>query len=777
MGVLLMDREQILKQVITNLAVVTVSILVALVLRFLGILSLDRSLSHRLYWDFADSSLTAAANSTIPILLVGVLIFGALAFIQQWANLEKGSGLILRSVAHSIFFALMLLVRLGLPEDATFPRYTLVLAWLLSILGIGLLHFTRSLGPVSRGQILYNRANQFLIDMLVIVGAFVIAYMVRFDGLPMVPYSGQLLVVAPYVSLVYLLSNCSWGVYAFIWHFIALREAIVIGQAVGSAALFILIIRILVLERYPVLQIPFGILVIQPMLVICGLLGVRILRRLQYHYQSRSKSVKIKQTTEKKRVLIVGAGEAGRMLLSELIQRSDFHVIGFVDDDVRKLKKVIGGIRVLGTTQQITVLLKEKEIDEVILCMPTAPGIVIREAVAHCQAMDVPTSTIPSLSEIILGKVSIGHLRHVEVEDLLGRETVVFPRDDKQLISCFQRCRIMVTGSGGSIGSELVRQLSHYGPEALILLDKDENGLHEIGIEIAEMYDGKLVELVADIQDNQRLRRIFMEHRPQIIFHAAAYKHVPMMEKNPSQAILNNVIGSQNIIELAVEFDLERFVLISSDKAVNPANIMGASKRLCEIMVQNTAQQQSSTRFCAVRFGNVLGSRGSVVPLFRKWLTEGIDLKVTHPEVERFFMTIPEAVQLVIQAGSLGREGEIFVLDMGEPVKILDLAHQMIELSGLKEGRDVNIQFTGLRPGEKLFEELIHEDVEESSPTSYKRLSVLKSSSVGQKNADRVIELLKKAAQDDDVFAIQRILESMGIGYRQRGLKKETCSN
>jgi nucleoside-diphosphate-sugar epimerase len=387
-------------------------------------------------------------------------------------------------------------------------------------------------------------------------------------------------------------------------------------------------------------------------------------------------------------------------------------------------------------------------------------------------------STVPSLSEIILGKVKIGQLRPVRMEDLLGRASVVFDSSDRELFDAYCGKQILVTGAAGSIGSELVRQLTEFKPRSILLMDKDENGLYEIGLEVRDSFPGELVEILTDVRDRDRLKKMFQKWRPEAVFHAAAYKHVPMMEYYPSESVLTNIGGTKNVLELADEFGAGSFLLISTDKAVNPTSVMGASKRVGEMLVRFRALHgNGKMRLCCVRFGNVLGSRGSVVPLFQKRIAEGKNLQVTHPEMKRYFMTIPEAVQLVIQAGSLGRQGETFVLDMGNPVKIVDLAKDLIEQSGLVPGKDIQIEFSGLRPGEKLFEELMLSADSGAKHTKYPKIFVDRAIDYDWGLLDRAIKALEEAARAEDVESILRVFESLDIGYRRRTISLSSAGS
>jgi FlaA1/EpsC-like NDP-sugar epimerase len=420
------------------------------------------------------------------------------------------------------------------------------------------------------------------------------------------------------------------------------------------------------------------------------------------------------------RVLIAGAGEAGAMVLRELRANPQMGLIpvGFVDDDPAKQNMLIHRIRVLGDRIAIPTLVRQHRVDQVIIAMPSASGKAIRTLLGVCEAAGVRTRTIPGMYELLGGNVSISQLRDVQIEDLLRREPV--KTDTAQVTALLRGRRVLVTGAGGSIGAELCRQIARCDPVELTLLGHGENSIFDIYNELSKRAGERgnrgagetehvsrctLHAVIADVRDGERLRGILMQRRPEIVFHAAAHKHVPLMEENEVEAVTNNVLGTLRLVEASLAADVQAFVLISTDKAVNPTSVMGATKRVAELLVQ-AATGQTGGCYVAVRFGNVLGSRGSVVPLFRQQIAAGGPVTVTHPDIKRYFMTIPEAVQLVLQAAALGRGGEVFVLDMGEPVRIADLACDLIRLSGLEPGRDIDIAYTGLRPGEKLFEEL-----------------------------------------------------------------------
>jgi FlaA1/EpsC-like NDP-sugar epimerase len=439
----------------------------------------------------------------------------------------------------------------------------------------------------------------------------------------------------------------------------------------------------------------------------CGLLcsgrfGIRMLRErfVAPHPGGRRRS---------RRVGVIGAGETGALLVRELLGKSwmGLQPIAFFDD-FRRLGSRVHGIPVWGRPEDLLEEGVSKKLDEVIVAWPTAPACRIRAIASVLQKAQIPFRTIPSMRQLATGAVSVTHLRNLQIEDLLGRETVQL--DHANVRKMVSGKKVLITGAGGSIGSELCRQVASFDPELVVLLERSEAAIFPIEQELHERQPGvRLIPMVADILDRPRMEAIFAELQPNLVFHAAAHKHVPMMELQPGEAIRNNIFGTAQVAELAARYHAERFVLVSTDKAINPTNVMGATKRMAERFVQSMqAGAGGRTKFLAVRFGNVLGSSGSVVPIFTRQIAAGGPVKVTHPEVTRYFMTIPEAVSLVLQSAQLAEGGEIFVLDMGKPVKIVDLARQMIELSGLRPGIDIEVLFTGLRPGEKLYEELSH---------------------------------------------------------------------
>lgn len=552
---------------------------------------------------------------------------------------------------------------------------------------------------------LLRRPLQFLADLAVLCAAFFIAYSPAINIQVAEFYSETALRQLPFVVLVQFSALFLVGAYTLIWRYVSIKDIEVFLKAAAISAAILLAFRfLLTYSDFNLWQIPISVVLIDTVLAFGGLLGLRILRRAFYELKDKNRYVSGSRRIKRRQVLIVGAGRMGATLAKEMFGRVDgeLEICGFVDDDIHKVGGSVNRIKVLGTTDDLPRLVDELEIKQVVIAIDHAQGKEIRRVVDLCSSMSLRTQIVPSLNEIAHGRISISRIRDVQIEDLLGREPVEL--EDKNLHEFLGNKTVMVTGAGGSIGSELVRQIINYEPKRILLVERAEFFLFQITRELGNT-EVQCVPLIADICDEARMREIFEKHRPDVIFHAAAHKHVPLMEINSSEAIKNNVFATQLVGKLAGEFDSSDFVLISTDKAVNPTSIMGGSKRVAEIVVQDL-NQTYATNYIAVRFGNVLGSAGSVVPIFSEQIRKGEALTVTHKDMTRYFMTIPEASQLVLQAGALGAGGEIFVLDMGEPVKILDLAEDMIRLSGLTPYEDVDIVFTGIRDGEKLFEEL-----------------------------------------------------------------------
>jgi len=549
------------------------------------------------------------------------------------------------------------------------------------------------------------RTLQMLVDLLVLAVAYALAFVFRFEFSFSLPMLKLLFFTLPYVVLLQYVALAIAGVPARAWRYIGLQDLSRVLLGIGGSVVLLVAIRLGLAEysgHVQFVRIPLGVLAMDCVLGFVGIAGVRVLRRI---LAERGERRKVLSARKPKRTLLVGAGRAGSMVASEVLRRPDvpMEFVGFVDDDPSKTGTIIQGIKVVGDTHSLAALVKHLDVELVIITMASVSPEVVRRVVRSCEDVGVPTQIIPGMYEILNGRVNLSRIRKVTIDDLLGRDTVEL--DEEALSSFLQGRRVLVTGAGGSIGSELCRQLARLEPERVILLEQAEGALFQVHSELKRTWPGLVtVPAICDVCDEQRLMAIFAEHRPDVVFHAAAHKHVPMMEWNPGEAIKNNVFGTKNVADAAHASGTSAFVLISTDKAVNPTSIMGATKRAAELYVQALAQT-SETTFVAVRFGNVLGSAGSVIPTFQEQIRAGGPVTVTHPDMERYFMTIPEASRLVMQAAAMGQGGELFVLDMGEPVNITQLARDLIRLSGLSES-DIPIEFTGVRPGEKLCEVL-----------------------------------------------------------------------
>jgi FlaA1/EpsC-like NDP-sugar epimerase len=553
--------------------------------------------------------------------------------------------------------------------------------------------------PVNR-----HRLWQVVVDAGLIVAAWVLAWYLRFEGARRPVYYDRYLEadVIALVLAVKLPIFFAFGFYNRWWRYVSTQDVwgIIRGVAVASVATFLVFT---LLDFHPA-SVPRGIWIVDLLLLLALVTGSRLLARTLIERPSAGTLV-----ARGKEVIVVGAGDASQLILREMLKNPalGYTPIGLVDDDPRKKNLRLHGIRVLGTTSELPHLLRERRPDELLIAIPSASGEVRERIVEIARAENVPVNTLPGLPELIAGDFNLaGQIRPVEVEDLLGREPVEVDID--AIAGYLTGEVVLVTGAGGSIGAELCRQIARVGPTRLVLVDNGEPGLFEIERELVDERGFRATAAVlADAGNEQKMRQVFEKYRPAVVFHAAAYKHVPLMEANPLEAVRNNTLVTRTVADLAVEFEAKRFVLVSTDKAVNPKTVMGQSKALCEWLVESWGQREdTSTRFCGVRFGNVLGSSGSVIPIFRRQIARGGPVTVTHPEMTRFFMTIPEAVQLVIQAGAIGGRGQVYVLDMGEPVRIVDLADTMIRLSGKEPSRDIEVEFVGARPGEKLHEEL-----------------------------------------------------------------------
>ena len=540
-------------------------------------------------------------------------------------------------------------------------------------------------------------------DLVLIIASVIGSFALRLPLGPLfVFYLPQALTMVVVALLVKPVIYYSFGLYSRVWAYASTRELKIITAAVSiaSAVVALIIVLMTFLQYYQ--GFPRSVLAIDWVLSLLAVGGLRLALRLLA--ESRSGEMGIQGQT--KRVLIVGAGDAGALVVREMQKNPQLHLLPvcFVDDDPSKQKQRIHDVPVEGTLEDLGRVVDIWYIQEVIIAIPSAPGGTIRKVMDICTEKGVPFRTMPGIYELIGGKINVGRLREVEITDLLRRAPVEI---DTNLIGTnLSGKRILITGAGGSIGRELCRQIARWGPESLILLGHGENTIFETLIELEGSFSAlPLHPLVADIRDLDRLTNIVDNFRPQLIFHAAAHKHVPLMEVNIEEAVTNNVIGTRNVVESALNFEVDRLVMISTDKAIRPSSVMGATKRISEMLVLDAANR-SGRAYSVVRFGNVLGSRGSVIPLFKSQIANGGPVTVTHPEMKRYFMTIPEAVHLVLQAAAMGQSGEVFILHMGEQVSVLQLAEDLIRLSGLEPDQDIEIIFTGIRPGEKLSEEL-----------------------------------------------------------------------
>ena len=553
----------------------------------------------------------------------------------------------------------------------------------------------------------WRRPVQLALDLLMLSAAFLLSYLLRFDFNVPRNYWENALTQLPFVVLVQFAALFMIGGYALIWRYISLEDAKFFARAAVLSLAILLLGRLGLPVSFERWQVPLSVALTTTILGFGLVFALRIVRRSIFDtYEKRNFTQTRGKLKKRQTALLVGAGRTGSLAVKEILRAgaSDLIVKGFVDDDRNKKNGSVNGVKVLGTTRDLPRLIEELEIDQIVLALDQPAGKQVREIAQICQELGVKTRIVPDIGEIVEGRAKIERIRNVEIEDLLGREAVALDKDG--LHEFLTGKTVMVTGAGGSIGAELVRQICGFEPMQILLVERAEFNLFEIDRELKNIFpDIERRALIADVADEARMREIFREFCPQVVFHAAAHKHVPLMEENPIEAIKNNVFATETIARLAGQFEAEAFVLISTDKAVNPTSVMGASKRVAELAVQSF-KQQFSTRYMAVRFGNVLGSAGSVVPLFREQIRKNAPITVTHPDMTRYFMTIPEASQLVLQAGAIGAGGEIFILDMGEPVKIVQLAEDLIRLSGLQPYEDIEIVFTGMRPGEKLFEEL-----------------------------------------------------------------------
>ena len=597
-------------------------------------------------------------------------------------------------------------------------------------------------------------------DIVITVVAITAAFAIRLAGDTVTDYIGSLYWMILISLLIKPAIYYFFGLYRRLWAYASINELTLISAAVTVAsAVFsgvMLILFIIRINDARVINFPRTILLIDWLLSLVGIGGLRFSIRLLAEGRSASKKPAAKRASN---VLIIGAGDAGALVVRELQRNPQLglHPIGYLDDDLAKQRHQIHGVPVVGKLSDLRRTLEHRSVSEVIISIPSAGGKVVRQVTDVCRLKGIPFRTMPGLFELIGGKVSVNRLREVDITDLLRREPAQI--QDQLVGTTMTGKRILVTGAGGSIGREICRQIAHWGPQMLILLGHGENSIFEAMLELREDFPSLPMQLIiADIRDNSRIHSIFTDLRPQVVFHAAAHKHVPLMESNIEEAITNNIIGTRNIVQAASAVDTELLVLISTDKAVRPANIMGATKRIAEMIVLEAAHRTGHA-YSVVRFGNVLGSRGSVVPLFKRQIAHGGPVTVTHPDMKRYFMTIPEAVHLVLQTAVMGQGGEVFMLNMGQQVRILDLAEDLIRLSGLEPGKDIEIVFTGIRPGEKLSEDLWGDGMQYLKTSHPEIFRAEAEEAILPHDLDKIVDELNHLAHEGEVTTIIHLLD------------------
>ena len=539
----------------------------------------------------------------------------------------------------------------------------------------------------------------FIVDSLLVVGSVFLGFRLVTEGL--IRNIHGLTITAILSLIAYYIFSYFFNLYWRDWEYASVYEVITVVKCVSATVIVSTISGLAFFDT----KVTWQFLIVCWLLLVISIGGVRLSMRVFREFFADTSVMENAKPT-----LIVGAGAAGTLLVRQMLMHPAMRMdpIAFVDDDPDKLRKDIYGVRILGAIKDIERIVDTMGITKVVIAMPSLPIKKLNEVYDVARKTGAECVILPNIDDVMSGNLHVQQLRNVEIEDLLGRDPVEL--DQTMIEKQLRGKKILVTGAGGSIGSEICRQVAKFKPKEIIILGHGENSIYQLNMELVGKYSQHftITPVIADVQDRKRIFEVMDKYKPDVVYHAAAHKHVPLMEINPREAVKNNILGTRNVAEAASHARVKSFVMVSTDKAVNPPNIMGATKRLCELIVQDMATRSEYTKFVAVRFGNVLGSRGSVIPLFKKQIAEGGPVTVTHPDIVRYFMTIPEAAQLVIQAGSLARGGEIFVLDMGKPVKIVDLAKNLIRLSGFSEG-DIEIKFTGLRPGEKMYEELLNE--------------------------------------------------------------------
>jgi FlaA1/EpsC-like NDP-sugar epimerase len=597
-----------------------------------------------------------------------------------------------------------------------------------------------------------------LLDAVIVNVALAVPFLLRFyENNNLIQQSLQsYLSLAPWITLAFIAIFYAFKLYNRAWAYASISELFAIFYAVTIGSMCTVAIY-----YYAQTMLPRSVALLSWALTILMMGGSRVLWRCVIEHN------KARGHKPGRQALIIGAGDAGVAVARELKNHnSSFLPVGFIDDDPNKQNISVLGLPVLGSRGKIPEVVASRNINLIIIAMPSVDVAVIREIVDICRSTPAELKILPGMYQIIDGHVSVNHLRPVQLEDLLRREPIKVNMEE--ITSYLGRETVLITGAGGSIGSELCRQVAAIGPKKLILMDHSENSIHSEWLELQDQFpDIPLAIEIADIRDKPRVHHVFQSHRPSVVFHAAAHKHVPLMELHPAEAVKTNIFGTRNVAEAAKRFGVKTFVFISTDKAVNPSSVMGATKRLAEMIIREE-NNAGKTNFSAVRFGNVLGSSGSVVPIFEQQIARGGPVTITHPDMKRFFMTIPEAVQLVIQAGAMAKGGEVFILDMGKPVRIEDMARDMIKLSGLEPDKDILIKYTGIRPGEKLFEELLTAE-EGSNATKHKRIYVARPALIDVSALERELaNLYSKGLQctADDIFSALRAVIPRFKSYR-----------
>jgi len=611
--------------------------------------------------------------------------------------------------------------------------------------------------------------------MLLLTGSLFLAYLIRFDFHLPQPHSLLLYQILPFVLIVKIVCFYFFDLYRGMWRYTSIADLLNIIKASSVSTLVIICLILFSHSRF--IGFPRSVFIMDWCFTVLLISGYRLCIRLYFERISNDKNSSIptrqvltmffKKMAETKRLLIIGAGNGGEKIYREIHNndRLQYTVIGFLDDDLTKVGRKIHGVPVLGRIKDIKKIAKKLNADEALIAIPSATSEQMRKILTHCRKSGIKFKTIPGIGELINGKVTVNTIREVDYRDLLGRDVIRL--DEDKIGAYLQGQCVMVTGAGGSIGSELCRQICRFKPDSIVMYERAESPLYEIDHELKQDFgDINTIPLLADIQDKKQLKKTFEAYSPQTVFHAAAYKHVPMLEMQPWKAVDNNIQGTANLLEITNKFSVERFVFVSTDKAVRPVNVMGASKRIAEMLIQSqNGCGLSHTKFMTVRFGNVVGSVGSVVPLFKKQIKKGGPVTVTHPEVARFFMTIPEACQLILQAGAMGRGGEIFLFDMGTSIKIDDMARDLIRLSGFEPEEDIKVEYIGLRPGEKLFEELIIEG-EDIVPTTHDKIMALKGTECNLQLLNGKIDILTKIAEEQKVEKIKAKLQEIVPEYK-----------